>query len=410
MNRPSSSSGINIVPVIILAVIVIVGGILISQTAPSFFPRQGSVQSQQLDTLFQVMLALGGGLFLLVQILIYYSAIRFRVKDPNDKSDGPPIHGNNTLEIVWTAIPAVVVVILVIYSYSVFTSLQTPRDNEYTVDVVGRRFAWQFTYTAPEDVLDPATGAAVQFSDSNLYTYIGQNLLLQMTSVDVNHAFWVPEMRLKQDLLVGRTTELRFTPILATGPDEDGTYYIQHGFPLRCAELCGDGHGNMGLISHVVVFATEERYMEWFNSRVYSVQNPPEDPVLRGEQVLISGEYPCSGCHTLDSLGWTGVTGPNLNGIGDRAGRRVAGTSAEEYIITSIRHPQRFVVPGYSNALMPQFVEDNPDDRNYMPDTDAIAIAAYLCTQTESGDSACDIATIEAIAAQEVTATGTAGQ
>src|SRR5262245_17455139 len=120
MNRPSSSPGINILPLIIIAIVVIGGGILISFVTPTLFPREGSAQAQQIDTLFQVMLAIGAALFLLVQFLIYYSAIRFRVTDENDKSDGPPIHGHNGLEIVWTVIPSVVVVILVIYSYGVF--------------------------------------------------------------------------------------------------------------------------------------------------------------------------------------------------------------------------------------------------------------------------------------------------
>jgi cytochrome c oxidase subunit 2 len=300
MNRPSSSPGINILPLIILAIVVIGGGILISYITPAIFPHQGSAQAQQIDTLFQVMLAIGGGLFLLVQFLIYYSAIRFRVTDENDKSDGPPIHGHNGLEIFWTAVPAVVVVILVIYSYSVFQSLQTPRDDEYTVEVLGQRFSWSFTYTAADDVIDPTTCQndesgnpiadtcqPVQFGDTNLRTYVGQNLHLSMTTADVNHAFWVPEMRLKQDLLAGRTTELRFTPILAAGQSSvDNLYYPELGFPLRCAELCGDGHGNMGLISHVVVYATEEEYQAWFDARVYDVLHPPADPVPLGELLL----------------------------------------------------------------------------------------------------------------------------
>ncbi|NWF71173.1 MAG: cytochrome c oxidase subunit II [Chloroflexi bacterium] len=404
MNR--SSSGINIVPILIVAVVCIGGGLLISTLTPTLFPVQASSQAQQIDTLFQLMLAIGGGLFLLVQGLIYYAAFRFRVKDENDRSDGPPIHGNNTLEIVWTAIPAVVVVILVIYSYSVWVSIETPQQNETTVEVVGRRFAWTFTYTA-EDIIDPQTNAPVRFNDPNLYTYVNEALRLQMTATDVNHAFWVPQMRIKQDLLVGRITEMRFTPILSTDTNGDGIYEMAEAFPLRCAELCGDGHGAMGLVSHVYVFGSREEYDNWFAQRVNLVLNPPEDPVARGAQILPT--YPCSGCHVLTSLGWTGQSGPNLNGIGDRASRRVAGDSAEEYIVHSIRHPLRYLVPGYA-GIMPQFIEDDPSNANYMSDADLIAITAYLCTQTASGDSACDISTIEEAAAEEVTTSGMASQ
>jgi cytochrome c oxidase subunit 2 len=411
MNRPSSSPGINILPLIIIAIVVIGGGILISFMTPMFFPPQGSAQAAQIDTLFQVMLAIGAALFLLVQFLIFYSAIRFRVTDENDKSDGPPIHGHNGLEIFWTAVPALVVVILVIYSYSVFQSLQAPVDNEYTVEVIGQRFAWTFTYTAADDVINPRTGAPVEFNDTNLRTYVNQNLHLSMTTPDVNHAFWVPEMRLKQDLLTGRTTELRFTPIMVAGRSPvDNQYYAELGFPLRCAELCGDGHGNMGLISHVIVYETQAEYQAWFDARVFQELNPPADPVPRGESLLVGATYPCSGCHTLTTMGWTGVTGPNLDGIGDRATRRVSGETASSYLVNSLRHPQRFIVPGYSSALMPQFHEDDSVLNNYMPDEDAVAIAAYLCTQTDTGESACTTEELEAAATEEVTEPGTASQ
>ena len=106
--KASSLSTRTLFIIVIVGIALIGGGLLIGQTMPSFFPPEASAQSQQIDALFKVLLVIGGAIFLLVEGLLLYSVIAFRAK-PGDKTDGPHIHGNTTLEIVWTAIPAVVV-------------------------------------------------------------------------------------------------------------------------------------------------------------------------------------------------------------------------------------------------------------------------------------------------------------
>jgi cytochrome c oxidase subunit 2 len=202
-----------------------------------------------------------------------------------------------------------------------------------------------------------------------------------MHTEDVNHALWIPGMRMKQDLLAGRVTDLRFTPI------EQGVYRIV------CAELCGSGHGNMagevtadGNLSGawLIVHPDEETFLrEFWNPEIVSLINPPDDPALLGRQILSSGTYPCAGCHRLDDLGWVGVTGPALNGIASRTQRLAATgyTTMEDYIRNSLRHPAEYIVPGYQ-PLMPEF-SDDPNSPNYMPENQLEAIVAYLMTQTE---------------------------
>ena len=205
---------------------------------------------------------------------------------------------------------------------------------------------------------------------------VGQPIKMVLETTDVNHAFFIPAMRIKQDLLAGRTTEIRFTPTLA------GDY------PVLCAELCGSGHGDMR--ATIVVHPDEATFLTWFDPEVDALLNPPEDPVALGEQLLSAGPYPCAGCHTLETLGWTGNVGPNQNGIGDRASRREPGLTAEEYLFRSLYFPAEYLAPGFG-ALMPPFQANDPDGANYMPVDDARAIVAYLCTQTESSESACDL-------------------
>ncbi|MBK8027772.1 MAG: hypothetical protein IPK19_41930 [Chloroflexi bacterium] len=115
-SRQSGGQSLSIIWIIAGALGIIFGGLLIGTLAPLVLPVQASAESQQVDSLFRFMLVIGGAIFLLVIGALVYSIIAYRAK-PGDRSDGPPIHGNSTLEIVWTLIPAVIVIILTIHSF-----------------------------------------------------------------------------------------------------------------------------------------------------------------------------------------------------------------------------------------------------------------------------------------------------
>ncbi len=386
----ASMSTRTIFMIVAAGIVMIGGGLLIGQTMPSFFPPEASAQSQQIDSLFKILLVIGGAIFLLVQGLLLYSVIAFRAK-PDDTTDGPHIHGNTTLEIVWTAIPAVIVTVLTILSYNVWVSIREEQPAEAVVNVVGARFNWAFTYTVPTDELPADTvvselpqtiqdklnqDGAVQVATNELHTYVGQSLKLEMETRDVIHSFWVPAFRMKQDLLPGRVTEIRLTPVEVPGNTD---YPVR--YPIRCAELCGGNHGAM--VSWVVVHKDEAAYKsEFLNTEVSQVLHPPEDPVLRGRQLLESQQYPCFTCHVLSEFGWVGDVGPSLDGVADRAAAaraQATGLSAAEYLLQSIHEPNVFLVPGYG-PLMPNL---------NIPDDQAADIVAFLCTLSVSGESAC---------------------
>lgn len=396
--QKSGVSGFINVWTVSAGIAIIVGGFLIGLLTPAVFPVQASSEAEQVDTLFRWLLTIGGAIFLLVQGLLLYSVIRFRRK-PGDDTDGPPIHGNVTLELIWTAIPSIIVLFLVIYSYSVWVNIQSPKTDELVVRGVGQRYNWTFAYTDPLNRL--ASSEQQSFNDSVLHTYVGRPVLLEMETRDVNHSFWVPTMRIKQDLLAGRTTTVRFTPT------REGRYRIV------CTELCGGGHG--GMYSFIIVHADEEAWMsEFIDKRVDQILNPPADPILQGAAVLAQNVYPCSGCHVLEDpdngIAWGGLTGPSLQVIGDTAIRRAQASglgSAAEYLAHSIRHPNDYIVPGFAAGLMPQFGPDaqqpadwNPADGAYyaaMTDSDLYQIVSYMCARTATGENACgtDTATRE---------------
>lgn len=385
-NLSSPRGGISsttIIIIVVTGILLIIGGVLIGQLTPSILPTQASAEARQIDDLFHVMLIIGGAIFLLVQGLLVFSILRFRAK-PGDTSDGIHMHGNTSLEITWTVIPAIIVVFLTVIAWQVWSNLTTPRADEMTVQVTGARFNWAFTYSAPlsifPDAVDISTlpasvqedlkdDNAINVNSPELHLYTGRAVALQMQPRDVIHAFWVPAFRLKQDLIPGRTTTVHVTPV------QEGT------FPIKCAELCGANHGMM--VGQVIVHADEAAYNAWLVEQMRKVIYPPADPVVRGRNILSSNIYPCYTCHVLDDLSefnWAGNVGPNLNGIADRAATSRAsatGSTPAEYLYTAIHEPGAYLAPGYGN-LMPQL---------NVPECDVWAIVAYLATQSASGSA-----------------------
>ena len=385
-NRPSISPTAIVVAAVYLLVSVI-GINWFTTFVPGIFPPQASAESKSVDELFVVLVIVGGIVFFLIQGMLLISVIAFRAR-PGDVGDGPTYHGNMILEIVWTIIPAMVVTFLAVISFNVWSQNSQPKANinmvngaTIPINVIGARYAWTHTYETGRST--PDGDPIVINSGETLHTYLGQNVDLTLQTSDTIHSYWVPAMRVKQDLLPGnpaqggRPTELRFTPVLV----DNETYPAR--YPIVCAELCGDGHGRMR--GTVVVYEDETQFLEQFyEPAIHAILNPPADPVLRGEIVI--QEYICNSCHILDSLGWESRTGPAMNGIADRAGERVPGQSAEEYIVTSVWDASAYLVPGYTDQ-MAQFGPDQ-DGMDHMSAEELYAIVAFLCTQGEQSD--CD--------------------
>jgi cytochrome c oxidase subunit II len=250
-------------------------------------PVDASTEAIKIDRLFNAMIAIATGLFILVQGTLIYSLFAFRQKKADD-SDAVPVEGNVLLEIVWTAIPAVIVLWLSIYSQEVYSSVNQggfignhmahanhaavvanapgaaiaasmdgmdsgesaiPASNgALTIKVSGLQYAWIFNY--------PDTGIV----SGELHLPVNRPVKLDIEANDVIHAFWVPQFRLKQDAIPGTTTHLSFTP------NRVGEY------PVICAELCGAYHGAMK--TRTIVHSSED-YLAWQQSQqVAAAQNP----------------------------------------------------------------------------------------------------------------------------------------
>ena len=288
-------------------------------TSLDLMPFQASTRSVVVDGLFRVLLGLATIIFLIVEGALVYAVLRFR-RRPGDESDVAPVHGHTGLEVVWTLIPAVLVTGISVYSFMVLSEIERPPDDALVVEVTARQFSWEFHY--PD----------IDLTVAEAHLPVNRPVRFLISSGDVIHSFWVPAFRAKRDATPGQVAEL------VIEPQTIGRY------PVRCAELCGSGHA--GMITEVVV-ETDPDFRSWVESQLAI----PSDPIEAGR--FLFARYGCAACHTLADAGATGVVGPPLDGMGERAATRVAGLDAAGYIRESILRPSAMVVPGFQDGLMP---------------------------------------------------------
>lgn len=207
-------------------------------------PVQASIEALTIDALIGWHLTLIAFLFSLIVVFMLYSIVVFR-KRTGDESEGEHFEGNTTLEIAWTVIPLIAVVVFAFYGINTLAEVTRSEPNEVPVKVTGFQWGWSFEYEG--GVLSP-----------ELVLPVDQRARMEMSTRDVIHSFWIPEMRVKQDLVPGQVTELRITPI------------IEGEYRLLCAELCGRSHWSM--VAPVRVVSAEE-YREWLDAQT-AAQNP----------------------------------------------------------------------------------------------------------------------------------------
>jgi cytochrome c oxidase subunit II len=228
---------------ILLGVLATAAGIVLSYVI-HWFPAAASRQAHRTDTLYHVLVIACVPIFVLVTGVILYCVWQFRMKPGEELKDGPPIHGNTRLEVLWTVLPATLLMSMIGYSFVVLHDNEKKPAKEIEVNVTAQQFAWTFEY--PSSV---TAGAPVH--STQLYLPKGESALFNLRSKDVIHAFWIPAFRLQEDVVPGITTHYRATPDLL------GSY------PIVCNLLCGLGHSLMRSIVHVV---PPEQFRSWLAS------------------------------------------------------------------------------------------------------------------------------------------------
>ncbi len=282
-----------------------------------FFPDSASTMSGRVDTLYFFLLAVAAFFALLIASLIVVFAVKYRRRAPT--SVGVVTQGGTLLEIAWIAIPALITVVIFIWSADVFFAMSRPPDETLNIYVVGKQWMWKFQH------LDG------QREINELHVPEGRAVKLIMTSEDVIHDLFVPAFRVKADVLPGRYTTIWFE---ATRP---GRYRIE------CAQYCGTRHS--GMTGDVVVMAPAE-YQAWLSG------GAAEGSLASGGEKLFT-DLACNTCHRADAQG----RGPVLDGlfgktVTTQSGEKV--TVDEAYVRESILHPSARIAAGYQ-PIMPTF-------------------------------------------------------
>jgi cytochrome c oxidase subunit II len=280
-------------------------------------PVAASDEASQIDGLFNTMMTISTGLFLIVQGALIVAAIKYR-RRAGDNTDGPPWHDNLPLEILWTALPAVIILGIGVYSFEIYNSMggldpmgahdrgtmqshanmkgsaiaatlsDTPQNNyqkppaqlialgigaspeneakpaDLVVNVMGLQYAWIFSY--------PESG----ITSGELHMPLNRDVQLNISAQDVLHSFWLPEFRLKQDAIPGRPSELRFTP------NKAGEYRIV------CAELCGAYHGAM---KGLAIVQSPEVFNSWLQEQQVASSQNLEQTVAINPDKLSDGDF-----------------------------------------------------------------------------------------------------------------------
>jgi cytochrome c oxidase subunit 2 len=301
-----------------------------------WMPPKVSTVAHQVDWLFSFILGISIFFFLLIVVLMVVFIIRYRRRE-GVEAEASASH-NTLLELTWTIIPLILVVVIFFFGFKGFLDMATPPANAYEILVDGQKWNWTFTY--PNG-----------YSDSNLHVPVDRPIRLVMSSADVIHSLYVPAFRIKADVVPGRYSKVWFE---ATEP---GSY------ELFCAEYCGTSHSDM--ISQVVVHPVGE-FETWLEKASNFLETM--SPVDAGRKL-----YQIRGCQQCHSVDGSAKTGPTLLGVYDRDRGFTDGTSIiadENYIRESILEPMSRVVAGYEPVM--------PTYQGRIKDAEITAIIEYL--------------------------------
>lgn len=312
---------------VIVFILVIVMTVLtyFGLTGLHLLPVAASAQAETIDWLFDLDVKAISFLFALIVVPMFYSLVVFRRKK-GETGEGKHFEGNTPLEITWTIIPLFVVMTFAyLGSYSLGETRRVDPEA-MIINVTAQQFAWTFEY--------PDYGIVTK----ELYLPSNKQVLLKLQSKDVIHSFWVPEFRIKQDVVPGRITEYRITPV------EEGFYRV------RCAELCGTSHSYM--LANVEV-VPQVRFESWVKAEQEKALAAAETPEARGQTLV--AQNGCAGCHTVDGSPLVGPTWLGLYGSQAHLTDGSTVTVDDAYIKESILNPSAKIVAGFEATQMPAF-------------------------------------------------------
>jgi len=284
-------------------------------------PKQASTLAPNHDGLFMFITAVSAFFFVMIVVLIAIFVRRYKRRGPDDVT--PHITHNDTLEVIWSVVPLIIVIFIFFWGFRGYMDAQIAPANAIEIQVVGKKWVWQFEYPDGLRTLN------------DIHVPVNRPVRLVMTSEDVIHSFFVPAFRIKKDALPGRYTEVWFT---ATQP---GVHQV------LCTEYCGKGHSDM--LARIYV-DDEAAYEKWLREGDESLKTMPLPELGK----MVHENRGCATCHSLDG---TRGQGPSWKGIFGATHQMADGSQVkvdENYLRESILEPQKHVVAGYE-PIMPTY-------------------------------------------------------
>ncbi len=327
-------------------------------------PDQASTFAGPVDGLYWVLVGLSllfGGV---LPFVILFLMVRYHRSQRVDRSN--QIHGSIPLELTWTVIPLILVMVVFFLGAYLYVQMRTVPDQALEVYVIGKQWMWHAQHPNGKR------------ENNELHVPVGQPVKLIMTSQDVIHSFYIPAFRVKQDVLPGRYTTMWFE---AT---QEGEYH------LFCAEYCGTEHSMMG--GRVVTMSLAD-YEQWLVSPGEVIlpdgstgsAAPPITEATGDPMALVGGqlfaELGCASCHRDDGAG----VGPSLVDLYNNEEQLADGstvTADEAYLAESILNPQARVVEGYQPVMPAYDGQLSGDQLNQL--------IAYIKSLSEAADTATD--------------------
>ncbi|NNE35668.1 MAG: cytochrome c oxidase subunit II [Rhodothermales bacterium] len=290
-----------------------------------WMPEGASTMAGEIDWLFYLVYWISVVIFIGVVSAMVYFAIRYRRKDENHIP--PVVHESKLLEAAMIVVPLILCMIVFTFGFKSYLKLNIAPPQSYVVEALASQWKWDFTYPNGKQV----TG--------ELHVPEGRPVQLKMTSMDVLHSFFVPQFRVKQDVIPNRYSSVWFQ---ATRADS---------FDVFCTEYCGTSHS--GMLARVIVHPQDEfdQWLEAGDDRPLAVQ---------GESLFRANA--CNSCHTVDG---SRLVGPSIQGLFGSERQFADGTSAvadEEYLRTSIVAPASQIVESYPNVMPATYASLRPDD------------------------------------------------
>ncbi len=291
-----------VVAAALLAVPVLLAGCEQIHPQTTLSPR--SDVGWDIQNLFMFIVAAAAVVFVVVEGALIYVALRYRRRPGQEP--GPPVgrHGSTRLEITWTALPVIILVVVAVPTVGTIFATAAPAPKDAVqMQVIGHQWWWEFRYPQLHIV-----------TANELHLPVGRTANFALSSADVIHSFWVPKLAGKRDMFPNHVNNLWFTPS-AVGD-----------YPAQCAEFCGESHAYMQMR---VVVDTPAGFDAWVRDQQARAMTVATGGARHG--ALVFSQSACASCHTIAGTPAVGAVGPNLTHVASRsaiAGQLLANTPA----------------------------------------------------------------------------------